>query len=226
MALVQFGRSHGWDDKKLADHSPFWVADVGTNAILRRAEHDLAWLAERAGETAIAERARLRGANLARGFDGLWSEKLGGYVSMDLRRGRLAEALTAGSWLALYAGEGDPARIARMAGLLEQWLVPVKFGLPSFDPGHPLFDPILYWRGPVWAIINRLVADGLTRAGLTKLAERIRADTEALIRKTGFYEYFNPVTAEGGGGDSFSWTAAMWLDWASPTAAKTRGMEG
>ena len=48
-------------------------------------------------------------------------------------------------------------------------------------------------------------------------AERLRADTAALVRESGFAEYFSPETAEGAGGGSFSWTAAIWLTWASPS---------
>ena len=45
-------------------------------------------------------------------------------------------------------------------------------------------------------------------------AERIRADSAALVAAGGFAEYFDPFTGEGLGGGSFSWTAATWLDWA------------
>ena len=92
----------------------------------------------------------------------------------------------------------------------------MKYSVPSFDPGNPLFDSIRYWRGPVWAIVNWMIADGMMRNGYTQVSESIRSHTRMLIAETGFYEYFCPLTGRGGGGDAFSWTASMWLAWATP----------
>ena len=220
MALVRLGRERNWNDAAIAADSPFWAADVGMNAILRRAENDLVYLAKALGNTQIADRAQQRASRLERGFEALWSNALNGYVSLDLRHNEQAQSLSAGSWLAFYAGNVPKQHSDQMLALLDVWLSQVKFAVPSFDPSHELFDSIRYWRGPVWAIINWMIADGLKRNHHDALAERIRQDTEKLISTTGFYEYFCPLTAKGGGGDAFSWTAAMWLGWASPTSEK------
>lgn len=216
MALVGFGRAVGWDDAKIAADCPFWVADVGMNAILRRAEHDLSWLADAVGLPDIARRAQERAERLEHGFEALWDEDLKGYVSRDLRREGRAKDLSAGSWLAFYAGQVHPAGAERMVALLGEWLQQVTYSVPSFDPGNPLFDSIRYWRGPVWAIVNWMIADGLMRNGYAQHSETIRSHTRTLIAETGFYEYFCPLTGRGGGGDDFSWTASMWLSWATP----------
>ena len=91
-----------------------------------------------------------------------------------------------------------------------------RFGIPSFDSQHPKFDAKRYWRGPSWSIINYLVARGLAEFGFERKAERIRMATRAAIQQSGFHEYFNPLTGEGYGGANFTWTAAIWLAWASP----------
>lgn len=217
MALVQFGRDNGWDDAAIAAGNPFWVADVGINAILRRAERDLVYLADAVGEPEIARRAAARVARLDEGFETLWSDAVGGYVTYDLRHDAYAETLTAGSWLAFYGGAVPGDRAARMRDTLANWMDKVRFAVPSFDPTHPDFDSVRYWRGPVWAIVNWMIADGLARHGDEALAERIRNDTGTLISEAGFYEYFCPLTARGVGGNAFSWTAAVWLGWASPS---------
>ena len=216
MALVHFGRSVGWDDERIAADSPFWVADPGMNAILMRAEHDLVWLADAVGLDKIARRAEMRVERLEKGFEALWNEELQGYVSLDLRHDKKAKDLSAGSWLAFYAGQVHPARAEQMVTLLARWQSAVTYSVPSFDPYNPLFDSIRYWRGPVWAIVNWMIADGLMRNGYAQLSETIRAHTRTLIAETGFYEYFCPLTGRGGGGDAFSWTASMWLSWATP----------
>jgi len=220
MALVQFGRKHHWNDREIAKNNPFWVADVGMNAILRRAERDLAHMAGELGEAEIANSAGKRANRLDQGFEALWSDRLGGYVSLDLRRDKQAPFLTAGTFLAFFATDQTQPHTGQMLDMLKLWNDKVSYGVPSFDPRHPLFDAIRYWRGPIWAIINWMIADGLYRNGHLDEAAHIRNDTKSLIMDKGFFEYFCPLTGRGGGGNAFSWTAAIWLAWASPSQQK------
>jgi hypothetical protein len=48
-------------------------------------------------------------------------------------------------------------------------------------------------------------------------AKLLRKRTQSLIIEKGFAEYFHPINGTPGGGDSFTWTAAVWLAWASPS---------
>ena len=86
------------------------------------------------------------------------------------------------------------------------------------DPGDPRFDRLKYWRGPVWGMMNALIGIGLAETGHTVLAERLRKDTQRLVSEHGFYEYFSPVDGAPAGGGAFTWTASIWLTWASPHA--------
>jgi hypothetical protein len=52
---------------------------------------------------------------------------------------------------------------------------------------------------------------GPSRHGRPDLAERLRRGTLGAIERAGFAEHFDPLTGEGGGGGSFSWTAAAYL---------------
>jgi glycogen debranching enzyme len=56
--------------------------------------------------------------------------------------------------------------------------------------------------------------DGLRRNGHTELASRIRQQSLTLVERSGFAEYFNPLTGEPLGSSAFSWTAAMYLHFA------------
>ena len=84
-------------------------------------------------------------------------------------------------------------------------------GVPSTPAFSPAFEPKRYWRGPVWAVVNWLIADGLRLNGADDLARRIERGTVQAIEKAGFCEYFDPTTGEGLGGDTFSWTAAAYM---------------
>ncbi|MEL7114149.1 MAG: trehalase family glycosidase [Pseudomonadota bacterium] len=209
LALVQFGVSKGWDHDVIAAENPFFVADPGMSAIFLRAERDLAALAHALGAPIDGIEDRI--AKLEVGFDRLWNAEAGNYTSLDLRSGTHAEAATAASFMALYAGVD--ARKTELLRELEAWAGAADYLVPSFDPRSEHFDHLRYWRGPVWAMINWMTARGLAEHGAADWAERIRGSTAQLIRKGGFAEYFSPVTGEGCGGGTFSWTAAIWLAW-------------
>jgi glycogen debranching enzyme len=87
----------------------------------------------------------------------------------------------------------------------------------SSDPHGEGFDPIRYWRGPVWVLVNWLVADGLVHAGFADRAQALRVETRALVEE-GFTEYYDPRDGAGIGGRGFSWSAALTLDWLAPAA--------
>jgi len=113
--------------------------------------------------------------------------------------------------LPLFGDATVAARRQRLLQRLESWLASVAYGVPSFEPGRPEFEPQRYWRGPVWLIVNWMLIDGLRRNGRADLAARIRHDSLALVERAGFAEYFNPLTGAPLGGSAFSWTAAMYL---------------
>jgi len=209
LALVQFGVDLDWDSDRIAAENPFFVADVGMSAIFLRAERDLAAMAAELGVQVSGLDERI--AKLTAGFDRLWNAKVGNYCSLDLRSGQHAKDATAAGFLALYAGvtkHEDELLIE-----LQDWAAATEYLMPSFDPRADDFNHLRYWRGPVWAMVNWMIAKGLAENNQNGWAERLRLDTAQLIRASGFAEYFSPTTAEGCGGKSFSWTAAIWLAW-------------
>jgi glycogen debranching enzyme len=98
-----------------------------------------------------------------------------------------------------------------VVGTLARWAGRVRFLVPSTDPDSPAFEPLRYWRGPVWGMMNWMIADGLDWAGEAALAARVRADTIALIDGAGLCECFDATDGAGAGGADFSWTAAIRL---------------
>ena len=86
------------------------------------------------------------------------------------------------------------------------------YGIPSLDPMHKYFESKRYWRGPVWSIMNYIIAIGLEEINEIELAHKIKNDTIQLVITNGMAEYFDPMTGEGLGGKDFSWTAAIHLE--------------
>ncbi len=212
IALVEFGISVGWDQVRLCETSPFFVADPGMTGILILAERALAEAAARAGREDLAAAARQREEHLCAGFAALWSDEIGAPTTRDVRTGGRGRNVSSMSFLGLAPGLLPADRAARLAAHFDRMAERCRYMVPSYDPASDAFDEARYWRGPVWLVVNWLIAMGLAAAGDEARAERIRADSEALVLEGGFYEYYSALSGAALGGGTFTWTAAAWLD--------------
>lgn len=209
--LVQHFRAMGWDNTKLHEASPFRIVDPGFNAILIRSCADLADLADALGEAEIAALSRAHAKQGIAAMESLWSDAHGQYVCFDRTTGGLVESASIGGLLSAFAA--IPAqRSAAIATRIAKLSDTAQFLVPSHDPTAPGFDALRYWRGPVWLIVNYMIEDGLRRAGHHDIARRIADDSVKLIEQSGFAEYYDPITAEPCGGGTFTWTAAMVIE--------------
>jgi glycogen debranching enzyme len=209
--LVDVYRDCDWDPKRQWAKAPFKVADVQMTAILARATVDLIHLAETLGtEKEKAELAQMH-RKLIDGLARRWRPNLSRFVSLDLISGSDIETPTQAGFIPLVAVTLDGAQQSAVTAEIERWLDGMVVGVPSAPRFSPAFEPKRYWRGPVWAVINWLIADGLRTNGADDLARRIEQATVRAIESAGFCEYFDPTTGEGLGGDTFSWTAAAYL---------------
>jgi hypothetical protein len=218
VALVQFGRTLGWNHERIGRESPFRIVDVGASMILLRANRDLLALAEALGRDSDAAQLRSSIARAEGGIAWLWDDSVGAYCSRDVITGQSSGFVTSASFLSFYAGVRDGTRERRLLEHLERLAGRVRYLVPSLDPDRKEFDSLRYWRGPVWAVVNYMIGIGLSEMGYTRWGERVRSDTRRLIGASGMYEYFCPLTGRGIGGDDFSWTAAVWLRWLDATA--------
>ena len=209
--LVDCFRDAAWDPARLFAVSPFRLADPATNAILLRAEQDLLVLSRRFGSAAEQRETAARIAGLSAGIATLWNDAAGLWTARDLIDGVAIDVGTSAGFLPLYAHAAAPEQSRRAIATLLHWAERVRFLVPSTDPADAAFEPLRYWRGPVWAVVNWMIADGLDWAGQPALAARVRADTVALIEAAGPWEYFDPTDGKGAGGADFSWTAAIRL---------------
>ncbi|XDA99937.1 hypothetical protein AB1M95_08575 [Sulfitobacter sp. LCG007] len=210
--LVQRGRRLGWDDAEMARDAPFRVADPTMTFILLRACRDLAHMAGALGE----DQGEIDGwtERLVAGAARLKNPATGIFDAINLRTDAHTGTTSSASFLNWYAGIED----ADMTQALEACFESCRYPVPSHAVGAADFDARRYWRGPTWAVLNTLIAIGLRDMDHTAQAERLRKLTAELIERQGFAEYFNPLTGEPAGGGTFTWTAAVWLAWASPNA--------
>ncbi len=97
-----------------------------------------------------------------------------------------------------------------------------RYPVPSVAMDEPTFVPgiagtKLVWRGPSWMNSNWYLWRGLKTHGRQDLADTIAAASVEMVKKSGFREYYNPLTAEGFGAEDFSWTGLV-LDMVAPDA--------
>jgi hypothetical protein len=209
LGIVRALRAARWDSERQPLDSPFSVEDPGFTAIAARAAADLTSVASSAGldsrpMAALAE-------DFSTGLDALWDESLGWFRPFDTIRGHPVGPATSTGVVAVWAG-ADETKLRRMVAMMDTWGQSVPLGVPTTDPTHHSFDPIRYWRGPVWVLVNWLVADGLSRSTQAGRAIAIMTTTRRLVDQ-GFAEYYDPRSGTGIGGHGFSWSAALTLAW-------------
>jgi glycogen debranching enzyme len=207
--LVEHFRALNWDTSRLHDASPFRIVDPGFNAILLRACADVADLADGLGLGDIAAENRGYASRGVAAMESLWSDAHGQYLCRDRVTGAPVDSPSVAGLLAAFCTI-PPARAARIAATIEGH--GTRFRVASHPPSDPRHDGKRYWRGPVWLVVNYMIADGLARAGQARAAASITAASLDLIRTGGFAEYYDPQTGEACGGARFTWTAAMVLE--------------
>lgn len=205
--LVQMGNRLGWDEAKLLEQNPFRIADPTMTFTLLRATRDVLFVGTELGlDTAgLAEDI----ATLEAGAGTLWNSDLGCFDSRNARSGGFAGCVSNASFLCWYAGLDRTEMVPQLNRIMDA----VAHPIPSHDPASPKFDAKRYWRGPTWAVMNMLIGLGLEEQGHAQ-GRALRAATGRLISTFGFAEYFDPTTGDPAGGNSFTWTAAVWLSWA------------
>ncbi len=210
--LVYHGRARKWDEAELAKDRPFAVADPTLTFILMRANRDLSHMAAEAGMDTREIDAWTR--RLEEGAEQLRNPDSGLFDAVNCRDGEHTGNLTSASFLLWYAGLEDQGSLDALTEALASCVYPI----PSLTSTSRKFDPMRYWRGPTWAIMNALIGRGLSDMGHKDQADMLRQRTADVIAGHGFAEYFHPDLGTPAGGGTFTWTAAVWLAWASPSA--------
>jgi hypothetical protein len=212
--LVKLYRDWGYDPGRIREGCPFVVQDVLFNSLLVQSNRDLARIARELGSDPA--RFEAWADETAAGLEAkLWDEDGGLYLDYDVRAGAHIPARTGAAFSPLFAGVPTPERGRRMLERLPAFAVAIDGvgrAVTSVSPDDDAFDPNLYWRGPVWPMINWVVLAGLRRYGFTDQAEEIRVGLLELARREGFWEHYNAITGRGQGTEQLSWTAALVLD--------------
>lgn len=216
--LIWLYNEWGWNEKVILSRSPFRVTDPLTNSVLQRSNHCLLQIALELNRTDEAEVISEWISKTKKGLESLWNEDKSLYYAKDLNTGHFIRIDTISSLMPLFTYEIPDDKAKKLAQKINQIKTdsPLIYLVPSTFPREVEFEPIRYWRGPVWIVVNVMIADGLKHYGYDDLAREITIDSLKLIYTTmndngGFCEYFDPLTGKGLGSPLQSWTAAATL---------------
>lgn len=211
LALQHFNRRRGYDYRRVVADGGFHATDVLVNSAWVLGWEGLA----RLGHPDAAARAEhLTQSLVARLYDPA--------TGFFFAEGATGERLPVSTWagLAPLALEHLPLPVLRRV-VDEHLLNPERFWLrypvpstaasePSFEPGSSRYLWIeRYWRGPTWLFSTWFILRGLLRLGREAEAAHLVEQTTALVERSGFREYYNPLTGEGMGARAFGTSTVL-----------------
>jgi hypothetical protein len=205
LALLAFNRQRGYDYRRVVADGGFHATDALVNTAWVLGWEGLA----RLGHPGAADRA----ADLTRVLVNRLFDSRAGFFFAE---GPGGEHLDVRTWagLAPLALPRLPLEIGHRV-IAEHLLNPESFWLrypiPStsaaertFVPGELRFLWIeRYWRGPTWLFTTWFIVQGLLRFAYEAEAAHLLERTLELIRRSGFREYYNPITGQGMGAHNF-----------------------
>lgn len=205
-------RRKGYDIDKILNHSLFTIEDLAFNSMFIRANQHLRAIARTIRQDIspdLDERMKKTEAAL----EDLWDEYSKQYFSRDFITHKLIKQPTVATLLPLYAGCISKERAEVLVRKLENdRAFGPAFPVPTVPIESHAFRPMKYWQGPTWMNINWMIIDGLNRYGFKDHASALTDLSLEMVEKSGFAEYFDPITGEPLGTDNFSWTAALAID--------------
>ncbi|HEY5267831.1 MAG TPA: trehalase family glycosidase, partial [Candidatus Saccharimonadales bacterium] len=210
--LLRKVRRDKYDSATILKNPSFAVQDITYNSILIRANTLLREIADTIGEK-LPQELLQHTAKATSALESLWDGDSGEYYTRQYLSGKLILEPSIGTFLPLYSGSISQERATQLVRLMEDdfWFG-LKYPIPSAPANSPWFDSRHYWQGPTWVNTNWLIIDGLKRYGFHDQANTLKIKTLEMVRKSGFYEYFDPYSGEGRGTNNFSWTAALTID--------------
>ncbi len=193
--LIGFFLAKRYEQADILRDSPFVVQDVLFNAIFAASVKSLSTLA---GDLAARFRGtpkeahyreeEERNATLSEKIRAAIRTKLydrdnGLFYSFDAAAGKHLKVDTIHSVIPLF---GECATEEQAGSIREKLLRSDEFRtetvIPTVSLRMPAFDPLRYWRGPVWPVTNWLMVEGLKRYD-GEMAEALRASTIRTIEQ-------------------------------------------
>lgn len=226
MYLVKLFNDWKWDYKQIIKNTPFAVKDILFNALWCRSNQALVEVLKDVSDSGNAVKLEKWADETKKAISKTWDEKLSIYKDIDINlRENFIEENTIATFVPLWATTAGGKQLELLLDKLndkEQFWPDAP--VPTTALNSKKFSLTKYWRGPTWPITNLFVIEGLNMYKENKRALKLRDElarrTIDMVKKNGFYEYFDPTSGVARpdkkgtsalGFGAFSWTAAISL---------------
>ena len=206
-----------WDQQKMSEEGSFRVKCVLTNTLLAWGLSSFSNLLKELNYKEEAFEMNCRAEQVKESLiQNCWNEKEGLFFDLNMNsvNEKQIEVKTITSLIPIMLD--IPKDIKER--ILEHLINPKEFWstypIPTVSMDEKSFNPKdikLLWRGPTWININYFIWEGLLKHKETKIAKELANKTLELIKKSGFREFYNPITGEGGGAKDFGWSTLILL---------------
>ena len=215
--LLKEFKKHDWNQEAMVRNSPFKVKCVLTNTLCAWGMESFSSVLD---ELKMNEEAVLMREESSRILQNLihhcWNEKNGLFFDLNMKKQGYEQihVKTITSLMPLMLDipkDIEQNLISHLTDSKEFWS---KYPIPTVSMDEKTFNPKdtpLLWRGPTWINTNFFLWNGLKRHKETKIAKELSEKTLNLIKESGFREFYNPITGDGGGAKSFGWSTLILL---------------
>lgn len=210
--LVSKYRLLGWDEEKISTQKLFSAKTALFNSIYARSLFSMSGLSKILGNgdsDYFDSQYKLTRDAIIRS---MWSEKDKIFYNLD-QNGKQVAVKTISSLMPLILpdlpGYYSSNLVSHLTNKDEFW---TPYPVPSVATNEPTFNPgrgFALWRGPSWVNTNWFLVEGLMQKGYTSTAKTITERTREMVKKSGFREFYNPLTAEGHGAKNFTWSTLV-----------------
>lgn len=212
--ISQILKKYNYDNKKAYKHVPFRIKDIIFNTILIEANYALLRIAKVLKQNPKKINTWIKKSE--KSYHKYFFED-GFYYDYDLISKKRIKIKTIASLIPLYLTHVKNKEAKKIFENIDKSFscqqCTVHFKLAtSLNVSDKNFNPMKYWRGPIWLNVNWLLYEGLKKHKMYYEARELKHAMLDLVNKSGFYEYFNPNTGQGIGIKDFSWSAAMIID--------------
>lgn len=197
----------------MLNRKEFRFENVLMNSIYAKALKSMSHLSTAIGESSDAKNfERKYNKTLESLIKYCWSETDRIFYDLD-KKGAQVKIKTISSLMPLILDDLPEKFVEDLVGHLtdkkEFWS---EYPVPSVSMDEKTFSPgggFVLWRGPTWVNTNWFISKTLLRRGYKKEARIIIDKTAEMVDKSGFWEYYNPLTGEGYGQPGYGWSALV-----------------
>ncbi len=216
-ALLKEFKKYDWDQELMARNSSFKVKCVLTNTLCAWGLESFSSVLDalQLKEEAVIMKEKSKGI-LNSLLNHCWNEKEVLFYDLNVKKQGYEQihVKTITSLMPLMLNIPKDIKqdlISHLINPKEFW---PKYPIPTVSMDEKTFNPKynpLLWRGPTWINTNFFLWNGLKKQNEIKIADELTEKTLNLVIKSGYREFYNPLTGDGGGAEKFGWSTLILL---------------